>query len=309
MSNSGWNPAPLAAQLVLVALFTAATLTLGACDRTEPTNAGGERQFTVRGAIRGIAPDGRTLEIEHEAIPNYRPAMTMPFTARNAADAKDLKIGDAVEFRMVVDDKEALIDQIRKIDAAQLNLPTPAASVRKAPAQASTRWRAGDMLPPFRLTNEKGEQIGSDTLRGRPYVLTFIFTRCPIPNFCPLMNKNFAELQNAIKSGDGKVAETKLLSISFDPEFDTPAVLKEAAQHENADPAIWSFATAPRPQIEQLTKGFSVMVQPEGGSISHGLATALVDANGRIVEIWRGNGWKPGDVLQKLGELSTAPQS
>ena len=290
---------------VAVVLVAAA---LAGCGRTAD-KAANAREFTVRGAIRGIPPDGRTLEIEHEAIPNYMPAMTMPFTARNAADAKDLKIGDAVEFRMVVDDKEALIDRIRKIDAAQLNLPTPAATAQKPPAQASTRWRAGDMLPPFRLTNENGEQIGSDTLRGRPYVLTFIFTRCPIPNFCPLMNKNFAELQSAIKSAEGKAADAKLLSISFDPEFDTPAVLKEAAQHENADPAIWSFATAPKPEIEQLTKGFSVPVQPEGGSIAHGLATALVDADGRIVEIWRGNGWKPADVLQKLGDLSAPPQS
>ena len=282
---------------------------LAGCGRTEDSTTTNAREFTVRGAIRGIPPDGRTLEIEHEAIPNYMPAMTMPFSVRKAGDAKDLKIGDAVEFRMVVNDKEALIDRIRKIGAAQLDLPTPAASTPRPAGQASMRWRAGDMLPPFRLTNENGEQIGSDTLRGRPYVLTFIFTRCPIPNFCPLMNKNFAELQNAIKSGDGKVAETKLLSISFDPEFDTPAVLKEAAQHENADPAVWSFATAPKPEIEQLTRGFAVMVQPEAGTISHGLATALVDREGRVVEIWRGNGWKPDDVLQKLNELSAGPQS
>jgi protein SCO1/2 len=163
--------------------------------------------------------------------------------------------------------------------------------------------RAGDAMPPFQLRNEQGEKLTAEAFRGRPYVITFIFTRCPIPNFCPLMNRNFGELQSAIKGGAGALATTRLLSISFDPEFDTPAVLKEMAGHEGADPAIWNFATGEKPEIVRLTKGFSVLVQPEAGTISHGLATALVDGEGRIVEIWRGNGWKPAEVVEKIASL------
>ena len=181
-------------------------------------------------------------------------------------------------------------------------MPSPA---QRADADAPTgaRLREGDALPPFQLTNENGEPVTAETFRGRPFVVTFIFTRCPIPNFCPLMNRNFAQLQEAIRTGSGALAKTRLLSISFDPEFDKPAVLKEAAKAEDADPAIWTFATGEKPQIEQLTRSFAVTVQPESGTLSHSLATALIDANGRIVEIWRGNGWKPAEVVSRIESL------
>ena len=278
-------------------------LLVAGCGKSDPAGGAGGREFTVRGIIRGVSPDRSTVDIQHEAIPDFMPTMTMPFTLRDAKDASGFQVGDAVSFRLVVDDKEALIDNIRRIDAGQLDLPSPTPEPRPS-GQTSARLRAGDMMPPFQLTDENGETIDANSFRGRPFILTFIFTRCPIPNFCPLMNRNFAEVQNAIRDASGPMGEARLLSISFDPEFDTPAVLKETAKHEHADPAIWSFATAPKPQIDQLTKSFAVAVQPEAGTISHSLATALVDANGRITEIWRGNGWKPGEVIEKLRETT-----
>ena len=114
------------------------------------------------------------------------------------------------------------------------------------------------------------------------------------------MSKNFAELQRAIKDGAGAIGQTKLLSISFDFEFDTPLILKKYAEAEQADPARWSFATGEKSEIETLTRGFSVLVQPEAGTISHSLATALIDRDGRIQKIWRGNAWKPAEVLSEI---------
>ncbi len=272
-----------------------------ACCGKGTTPAENAREFTVRGMVRGLSPDGRTLEVEHEAVPNYMPSMTMPFSLRNPTDAKEVKVGDAISFRLRVTETEAFIDRIEKIHARELELPVRAET--KPAAETSLRLRAGDMMPPFQFTNEQGEKLTAETFRGRPYVLTFIFTRCPIPNFCPLMNRNFGELQSAIKGGSGALATTRLLSISFDPDFDTPEVLKQTSTHEGADPAVWNFATGEKPEIERLTQGFSVLVQPEGGTISHGLATALVDGEGRIVEIWRGNGWKPAEVAEKIASL------
>jgi protein SCO1/2 len=156
------------------------------------------------------------------------------------------------------------------------------------------------MMPPFALTDQNGERITLETLRGHPFVLTFIFTRCPIPNFCPLMSKNFTELQGAIKNGSGTLAQTRLLSISFDPDFDTPQILKSYAEHEQADRKIWAFATGEKSQIDNLTRAFSVYVQAEAGTISHGLATALIGEDGKIARIWRGNGWRPSEVLGEL---------
>ena len=275
-------------------------ISCGGCDRSQP--AADQKEFTVRGIIRGVAPDRQTLDIQHEAIPGYMPTMTMPFVVKDPAAAADLKVGDGISFRLLADDKEAWIDRITKIPAREVEVPMPSPEPR-ADAPTVTRLHDGDPLPAFRLTNENGEPVTTDTFHGQPFVVTFIFTRCPIPNFCPLMNKNFAQLQEAIRTGSGALAKTRLLSISFDPEFDTPAVLKEAAKAEEADPAIWTFATGEKPQIEQLTRSFAVNVQPESGTLSHSLATALIDGNGRVVEIWRGNGWKPEDVVRRIESL------
>jgi protein SCO1 len=144
------------------------------------------------------------------------------------------------------------------------------------------------------------ERISLDALRGQPFVLTFVFTRCPLPNFCPRMSNNFEELQTAIKGDSGVLAKTHLLSITLDPEFDTPQVLKDYGASHRHDPQIWVFATGSQNEIEALTRAFSVYRQTEGGAISHGLATALVDKNGKIVNIWRGNMWKPEEVIEAI---------
>ena len=114
------------------------------------------------------------------------------------------------------------------------------------------------------------------------------------------MSKNFAELQDAIKNGDGRLAQTRLLSISFDPEFDTPQALRSYADHEQADRKIWTFATGEKSKIDDLTHAFSVYVQSEAGTISHGLATALIGEDGKIARIWRGNGWTPSEVISEI---------
>ena len=155
-------------------------------------------------------------------------------------------------------------------------------------------------MPGFALTNEAGEKITADSYEGRPWVVTFIFTRCAMPNFCPRMSRNFAALQNAVKGGGGSLVETRLLSISFDPENDTPAVLKEYGKAEGADPTIWNFATGDPGEIANLTKQFAVQPTPEAGTISHGLTTALISRDGRILKLWRGNGWTPEEVLAAL---------
>ncbi len=282
-----------------IAFVLALGLMLSACGRKPEPARGDLRQFDVRGIVRAIPPDDRTIEIEHEAVPGFMPAMTMPFLVRDKSARADLRPGDAISFRLNVTAADSWIDEIKKIDAGTVRLPSPPEK-RAAPRSASARLRAGDSLPAFRLVDQEGKEITPESFRGQPVVLTFIFTRCPIPNFCPLMSQNFKQLQSAIQEGSGSLAKTKLLSISFDPEFDTPQILKTYAEREQADPAIWTFATGDKKEIETLTSGFSVLVQPEAGTISHSLATALIDPDGRIKKIWRGNGWKPAEVLSEI---------
>lgn len=276
------------------ALVLCLTLASFGCGRGEKSGADA-KHYEVRGIVRAFSPDRQTIEIEHEDVPGFMPSMTMPFTAKNPQESAALRPGDAISFRLAVTEKDAWIDHITKIDAAEVKLP--AKPERSPSVDRSPRLGEGDAMPPFELTDQNGQPVTLDTFHGRPFVLTFIFTRCPVPNFCPLMSRNFSELQRAIKEGE---SNARLLSISFDPEFDTPEVLKTYAEHEGADPAIWSFATGDKTEIEHLAHGFSVLVQPEAGTISHSLATALIDSEGRIDKIWRGNGWKTAEVLSAI---------
>jgi protein SCO1/2 len=116
------------------------------------------------------------------------------------------------------------------------------------------------------------------------------------------MSTNFEELQTAIKDSSGALANTRLLSITLDPGFDTPEVLKTYAGYHHSDPQIWSFATGDEKEIDALTRAFSVYRRTERGTISHGLTTALIDKDGKIAKLWRGNAWKPDEVIEEINK-------
>ncbi|HEY5992275.1 MAG TPA: SCO family protein [Candidatus Udaeobacter sp.] len=259
----------------------------------------GDAHYDTRGVVRGFSPDRSAIEIQHENIPGFMPSMTMPFSAHDLNEIADLKTGDAISFRMTVTQKDFWIDNVKRIARENVDVaerkPAPAVSL-----ESGARLKEGDGMPLFSLTNQNGERISMDTFRGQPFVLTFVFTRCPVPNFCPRMSNNFEELQTAIKTGTGTLANARLLSITLDPEFDTPQVLNAYAASHQADPKVWTFATGHEREIDALTRAFSVYRQTEGGTISHGLATALINRDGKIDKIWRGNGWTPAEVTEAI---------
>lgn len=274
-------------------------LALAACSR--PANRE-TRSYEVRGFVRGFAPDRSTVEIQHEDIPGLMPSMTMPFAVRARKEIASLNIGDAIAFRLMVAGDDWSLTHVRKIDRAALHLPASPTSTGAAPS-SSSRLREGDALPDFHLLDQNGAPVSLASFRGQPLILTFIFTRCPMPKFCPLISAQFAQLQSAIKSGAGALASTRLLSITLDPAFDQPPVLKQYAEQLQADPKVWTFATGEQAQVDKLTREFAVYVQPEGGTISHGLATALIAPDGRVAQMWRGNTWKPDEVLSAVSLL------
>jgi protein SCO1/2 len=273
-------------------------LAIAGCNRSSTTDSSA-RSYQVRGIVRGFAPDRSTVSIEHEDIPGYMPSMTMPFSVKNQKEIADLKIGDGISFRMMVTDNDLFLDQVKKIPTSDVHLAPPAPTASTS-SKTAARLREGDIIPFFRLTNQDGAPVTVDSFRGQPFVLTFIFTRCPVPNFCPRMSNNFSELQDAIKSDAALAGKARLLSVTFDPAFDTPAILKSYAEHQKADSQIWTFATGAPAEIDNLTQSFAVFVQPEGGTISHGLATALIGSDRSVLKIWRGNSWQPAEVLAEL---------
>ena len=283
-------------------LILALGIMVAGCERSAtPDFEPNTRHYNVRGIIRGVAPDASSVDVEHEDIPGFMPSMTMPFSARSPKDIAGLRAGDAIAFRMVVTDKDLFLDQVRKIPANEVHLP--ARTPPPTPiATASTRLKEGDDFPSFNLTNQKGERITNENFRGQPVVITFIFTRCAVPNFCPRMSGNFAELQKAVE--EHQIPNARLLSISLDPTYDTPQILRDYGDHLGANPDVWTFATG---DVEALLQAFSVYRQTEGGTISHGLATALVNGDGKIEKIWRGNAWAPAEVIETIrGENTNA---
>lgn len=268
----------------------------------ELTQQSGARTYVVRGVVRG-APDltARNVTIQHEDVPGFMPAMTMDFEFRDPQEVAAIRVGDAVAFKLVVTEKDSWITNVQRIDDASVRLPAPPATPPKRNEVA--RLKEGNALPAFELVDQSGRPIRRETFAGRPLLLTFIFTRCPIPNYCPLMGQNFRTLQQAIRAEPNLKGRVNLLSISFD-EHDTPALLAGYAATFTDDLDSWRFATGTPDEVQKLTRAFAVLVQPEGGTISHGLATALVGADGVIRHLWRGNGWKPDEVLAALRPLS-----
>lgn len=289
----------LALALVCIGIVSCKQPKSGATGRAEPPLP---QSFSVRGVLRQIDFAGRAVTVEHEEIPNFMPAMTMPFDVKVMTEVEPLRVGDAIAFTMIVTNKSSWIEGVKKIAASEVNLPARTRSVAGAGANVE-RLKEGDRLPDFQLIDSQGRAITRETFAGRPLILTFIFTRCPIPNFCPLMTNHFREIQQALADAPG-AAKAQLLSISFDSEFDAPKVLAQYAARHTKDTDQWRFAIGTAAETKRLTQAFSVAVQPEGGAIAHGLATALVGADGIIRNIWRGNGWTPAEVIEATSALS-----
>jgi len=273
-------------------------LALLGCGRSTNLDEGADH-YDTRGVVRGFSPDRSTIEIQHENIPGFMPSMTMPFVARDPKQIADLKTGDAISFRMAVTQKDFWIENVKRIRREEVDVVEPKQR-SSVSTERDARLKEGDEMPGFSLANQNGERVSLDTFHGQPFVLTFVFTRCPVPNFCPRMSNNFEDLQTAIKADTSRLANTRLLSVTLDPDYDTPKILSEYAAFHHADPKIWTFATGDGKEIDSLTRGFSVYRRNEGGTISHGLATVLINRDGRIERIWRGNVWTPAEVTEAI---------
>ncbi len=263
----------------------------------------------MRGVVREVRQQDASVIIEHEKVPGFMPAMTMPFNVRDDALFDQLKKDKAVAFELVVGPDSSWIRRVTTTDASTLELPVkrPSEDGQSVAARAkSMRLSEGDLMRDFRLLDQRGEEITPQTFAGKDLVVTFIFTRCPLPDFCPRISSQFAEIEKAILETPQLRSRVRLLSISIDPEFDTPAILKEYADHfSNSDGEVWHFAVGTQVQTDQLAEAFSVHTERSDGTINHGLCTAWIGADGIVKQIWRGNGWKPDDVLTAIN--SAAP--
>ena len=280
--------------------FLTHSLSLVLLSLLAPAAAAAERVFDVTGVVRGHLDDGQLI-IQHEEIPGYMPAMTMAFALTNPADAARLKSGDRVRFKFRVSDDKSSAENF--VVTGRDATPPKAKS---AAGGKSARLREGDLVPNFALLDQHNRPFTNDALRERLTVVTFIFTRCPVPEYCPAMALRFGQLQKAILADAKLAARARLLSVTLDPEFDRPEILQAYGEAVGAKPAVWNFATGTTEQISALTKAFAVYTERNGVTLDHALCTALIDGSGRVVEIWRGNGWKIDEVLAALARPAAA---
>jgi len=259
----------------------------------------GNPVYEMRGIIREVQPADSTVVIEHEDVPGFMPAMTMPFNLRNEADFEKLTPGKAVEFELVTTDDDSWIRNIRGIDVSSVKLPEKK-KVAAVKGKKSTRLDEGDHMSDFKLTDQNGKTINRESFAGKDLLVTFIFTRCAVPDFCPRMSSHFAEIESAVMDDPDLADRVRLLSISFDPEYDTPEVLKKYSEKHSVKPDLWTFASGSASQTEELTRAFAVYTETADGTINHGLTTAWIGPDGTVRKLWRGNAWKPEEVLEAL---------
>lgn len=262
------------------------------------------RTFEVRGQVRSVDVTNRTVRITHEAIPDYMPAMTMPLTVKDTALLQGLAAGDSVQFQLAVTGDDSWIARLEKIAGEPAGgLSAANSSNASQPDREAERVHVGEAVPDFTLVNQDGHPVRLSDLRGKAVLLTFIYTRCPLPNYCPLMSRNFADLEKRLnKEFAGKY---QLLSITMDSEFDTPAVLKEYAARYQAKAGDWTFATGDAEQIATVARLMGLYFAWENGVLSHDLRTALIGPDGRLVHLWKSNVWTPYEVERFVRETLT----
>lgn len=286
--------------ILVVALFS---LTAAAQDTNSTEAQTGPKYYSVKGVVIEVNPEDKKVTIKHEDIPGYMEGMTMPFDVKDTNQLADLQPGDAVTFRLVATQNEDWIDQIHKTGAKTnvVSLGSPFQIVRDAEP-----LNEGDLLPEYHFTNQLGQAISTAQYKGQALALEFLFTRCPYPQYCPLLASKFADVQKTLSAMPNAPTNWHLLTISFDPEFDTPAVLKNYAEAHNADPARWTFATGALPEVTAIGQRFGLVFWKEqAGIISHNMRTVVIDPAGRVQKIFQGNDWQPADLIAEMLKAAT----
>jgi protein SCO1 len=277
----------------LTAFFLGVALLAGAC-RTPADN----HEYTLQGQIISISPDHKDATIKHEDIKGFMTAMTMPYKVRDSKEYENLMPGDLINATLVVVSNDAFLKDVKKVGNAPLETPLAEAPMPTA-ASGFELLKIGQPVPAGKFVNQDGKPVTLENFRGSAVLVTFIYTNCPMPTFCPLMDRNFVAIQNKLKA-EKNALNVRLLTVSFDPVTDTPPVLKKHAERLGADPKIWTMLTGDRDDIDQWAARFGVSVSRamnDARDITHNLRTAIIDRQGNLVHIYTGNEWTPEQAL------------
>lgn len=256
-----------------------------------------QREYTLQGQVLAVAPDRHQATINHEEVKGLMAAMTMPYSVHDPKQLEGIAPGDLINAKLVVLPSDAYLTDVKRVGEA----PLPQAPA-EAPAASSgfELLKPGEAVPVGKFVDQDGRRRGFSSFKGSTVLITFIYTRCPMPTFCPLMDQHFVSIQKRLNDDPAIKGRVHLVSVSFDPLVDTPPVLKAHARKLGADLKTWTFLTGDRDDIDQFASRFGVSVARapnDQRDITHNLRTAIVDADGKLVKVYIGNEWTPDQAL------------
>ena len=270
------------------------------CNKSGPVSNGSSAQasgkrYQLKGKVVSIDKQAGSASVDAEAIPGFMDAMTMPYPVQPASALDQLSAGDAITADVVVDGDKYWLENVKVTQHATAPPAKPTAALH-IPA-------VNEAVPDFKLINQNGRQISLNRYRGKALLVTFIYTRCPFPDFCPRVSGEFAQINRELHSNTKLFRQTHLLSISIDPKHDTPAVLRQYGYDCSGikQPVLfnhWEFAAPSAAQLPRIANFFGLTVAEEGGLITHSLSTAVIGPDGRIFKWYPGNDWQPSDLIR-----------
>jgi protein SCO1 len=285
-----------------VVFFIAAAVSLAACSPKS-----NQHTYTVHGQVLAVTPDRQEATVKHGEIAGLMPAMTMPYKIKEKAELNAVKPGDVIDATLVIVENDAFLTGVKKVGEAPLEQPPPEPTTVTT-GSGVPLLKPGDVVPDSAFVDQDGRKRAFNSFRGSTVVLTFIYTRCPLPTFCPMMDRHFVAIQERMHD-DPLLKHVHLVTITFDPAYDTPAVLKKHARELNADLNRWTFLTGDRDAIEKFGGRFGVFVTRASNDprdITHNLRTAIVGPDGKIIKIYTGNEWTPDEILADLKPVANA---
>lgn len=289
----------------LIASTLLACLTLAGCHSSpkpeaQSSAASAYKTYKLRGKVVSTNPATGEVTLNHDAIPGFMEAMTMPYKLKDANILSELHPGDLITADLLVSqnaDADVVLDHIVVVGQAKPDYKPTASYHVPTP---------GDVVPDFKLRNQDGRIIHLQQFKGRELLVTFIYTRCPLPNFCPRVTHNFADINRQLAADRSLHDKTHLLCISFDPDNDTPERLRAyGASYIGSDAksafSHWDFAVPDKAALAKIAQYFDVgITQAADNSITHTLSTTLIGADGKVVRFYPGNEWTPGQVLDDM---------
>ncbi len=255
--------------------------------------------YFVRGVVKEVKGEEHQLVIAHEEIPQFMEAMTMPFHVKEQKFLTNVVAGEKIAFQLHVTETESWIDGIERVKGPLTPTLSPSDGERENTNSASSA-SARNPLRHYKFTNELGQAVSLSDFDGQAIALTFFFTRCPIPEYCPRLSRNFEEVQRKFAAMENAPTNWHLLSVTFDPARDNPKVLKAYGESYQYEPAHWSFLTGPADKIAELARLCNVTFEPESGFFNHNFRTLIINASNQLQMIFPTSGDLSDSIVQEL---------